>query len=136
MIAATYLGGLLADVIKVSIERVRPRAADLAGVASWLGTFGDASLVVEKPHLSDLMSFPSGHSAVAAGLAAALTWRYPHGWPLFAMLAAATATQRVVTSAHYPSDVACGAAVGLIGAACCLGGQRFMRRALAPETVE
>jgi membrane-associated phospholipid phosphatase len=72
---------------------------------------------------------------VAAGLAAALTWRYPHGWPLFAMLAAATATQRVVTSAHYPSDVACGAAVGLIGAACCLGGQRFMRRALAPETV-
>jgi membrane-associated phospholipid phosphatase len=135
MIAATYLGGLLADVIKVSVERVRPRAADLAGVASWLGTFGDASLAVEKPHLSDLMSFPSGHSAVAAGLAAALTWRYPHGWALFAMLAAATATQRVVTSAHYPSDVACGAAVGLIGAACCLGGQRLMRRALAPETV-
>ena len=135
MIAATYLGGLLADVIKVTIERVRPRAADLAGVASWLGTFGDASLAVEKPNAADLMSFPSGHSAVAAGLAAALTWRYPHGWPLFVMLAAATATQRVVSSAHYPSDVACGAAVGLIGAACCLGGRRLMRRALAPETV-
>lgn len=135
MVAATYLGGLLADVIKVSVERVRPRAADLASVASWLGTFGDASLGVEKPHLNDLMSFPSGHSAVAAGLAAALAWRYPHGWVLFALLAAGTATQRVVASAHYPSDVACGAAVGLIGAACCLGGPRLTRRALAPETV-
>jgi membrane-associated phospholipid phosphatase len=135
MVAATYLGGLLADVIKVSVERVRPRAADLATAASWLGTFGDGALAVEKPHLADLMSFPSGHSAVAAGLAAALAWRYPHGWVLFALLAAATATQRVVTSAHYPSDVACGAAVGLIGAACCLGGPRLTRRALAPESV-
>ena len=135
MIAATYLGGLLVDVIKVSVERVRPRAADLASVASWLGTFGDGSLAVDKPHLNDLMSFPSGHSAVAAGLAAALAWRYPHGWVLFALLAGATAIQRVVTSAHYPSDVACGAAVGLIGAACCLGGQRVVRRPLAPETV-
>lgn len=134
MIAATYLGGLLADGIKVSVERVRPRAADLATAASWLGTFGDGSLAVEKPHLNDLMSFPSGHSAVAAGLAAALAWRYPHGWVLFALLAAGTATQRVVASAHYPSDVACGAAVGLIGAACCLGGPRLTRRALAPET--
>ena len=134
MVAATYLGGLLADVVKVSIERVRPRAADLASVASWLGTFGDESLAVAKPHLNDLMSFPSGHSAVAAGLAAALAWRYPHGWALFAILAAGTAIQRVVTSAHYPSDVACGAAVGLIGAACCLGGPRLVRRALAPET--
>lgn len=134
MIAATYVGGLLADAIKVSVERVRPRAADLASAASWLGTFGDGSLAVDKPHLTDLMSFPSGHSAVAAGLAAALSWRYPHGWTLFAILAAATATQRVVTSAHYPSDVACGAAVGLIGAACCLGGPRLTRRSLAPES--
>jgi len=134
MVAATYLGGMLADVVKVSVERVRPRAADLAGVGSWLGTFGDAALAIEKPHMTDLMSFPSGHSAVAAGFAAALAWRYPHGWPLFAALAAATALQRVITSAHYPSDVACGAAVGLIAAACCLGGPRFVRRAVAPES--
>lgn len=123
MIAATYLGGLITDAIKISVERVRPRAADLSGVASWFGTFGDGSLATAQPRMSDLMSFPSGHSAVAAGLAAALTWRYPHGWPLFAFLAAATAGQRVLSSAHYPSDVACGAAVGLLGAAICLGGR-------------
>lgn len=134
MIAATYLGGLLADVIKVSVARVRPHAADLAAAASSLGTFGDAALAIQEPSRAALMSFPSGHSAVAAGLAAALSWRYPHGWPLFAMLAVAAATQRVVTSAHYPSDVACGAAVGLIGAACCLGGPRVSRPAVAPSS--
>jgi len=139
MIAATYFGGLLVDLIKISVVRVRPRAADLASVASPFGTFGDDSLAVAAPHLADLMSFPfadlmsfpSGHSAVAAGLAAALTWRYPHGAPLFVMLAAAAALQRVVTSAHYPSDVACGAAMGLIGAACCLGGPRAIRGTMA-----
>lgn len=133
MIAATYLGGLLVDLIKISVARVRPRAADLTSVASVFGTFGDSALAVDKPHLADLMSFPSGHSAVAAGLAAALAWRYPHGWPLFAFLAAATAIQRVVTSAHYPSDVACGAAVGLIAAACCLGGPRLTHRGVAAD---
>jgi hypothetical protein len=127
MIAATYLGGLCVDVVKLSVERVRPRAADLTGVVSWFGTFGTGSLAAPKPRMSDLMSFPSGHSAVAAGLAAALAWRYPHGWPLFACLAVAAAAQRVVSSAHYPSDVACGAAVGLLGAALCLG-----RRVMEP----
>lgn len=134
MVAATYLGGLLVDVIKIMVERVRPRAADLAGVTSWIGTFGGSALAVDGPHRADLMSFPSGHSAVAAGLAAALTWRYPHGWPLFAALAAATAAQRVFTSAHYPSDVACGAAVGLAAAAFCLGGPRHPPRVVARET--
>ena len=135
MIAATYLGGLLVDVVKLSVERVRPRAANLAAAGSWLGTFGDSVLAVDKPHKTDLMSFPSGHSAVAAGFAAALAWRYPHGWPLFAALAAATAVQRVTTSAHYPSDVAFGAAVGLIAAACCLGGRRPGGHGVAPGTV-
>lgn len=121
MIAATYLGGLCVDLIKISVPRVRPRTADLAEAATWFGTFGTGSLPDAKPRMSELMSFPSGHSAVAAGLAAALAWRYPHGWPLFAFLAVATAAQRVFASAHYPSDVACGAAVGLLGAALCLG---------------
>ncbi len=131
LVAATYLGGLVVDAIKVSVERVRPRAADLATLGSPFATFGDASLTVAAPHAADLMSFPSGHSAVAAGLAAALAWRYPRGIPLFAFLAAATALQRVLTSAHYPSDVAFGAAVGLIGAAACVGPCRSRPGSLA-----
>lgn len=121
MVAATYLGGLVVDVIKLAVERVRPRAADLAALTSPFATFGDASLAAAATRASDLMSFPSGHSAVAAGLAAALTWRYPRGVPLFMLLAAATALQRVVSSAHYPSDTAFGAAVGIVAAVACLG---------------
>lgn len=121
MVAATYLGGLIVDLIKISVERVRPRAADLATLTSPFATFGDASLAATAPRATDLMSFPSGHSAVAAGLAAALAWRYPRGLPLFMVLAAATALQRVVSSAHYPSDTAFGAAVGIVAAAACLG---------------
>jgi membrane-associated phospholipid phosphatase len=133
MAAATYLGGLVVDVIKASLERVRPRAADLAGLVSPFSTFGDGALAVDRPNLADLMSFPSGHSAVAAGLAAALSWRYPHGTPLFAGLAATAALQRVVTSAHYPSDVAFGAAVGLAAAAACLGTSRSPHASLAAD---
>jgi membrane-associated phospholipid phosphatase len=133
MVSATYLGGLVVDGIKASLERVRPRAADLAGLVSPFATFGDGALAVERPHLADLMSFPSGHSAVAAGLAAALSWRYPHGTPLFAALAATAALQRVVTSAHYPSDVAFGAAVGLAAAAVCLGPSRHTPASLAAD---
>lgn len=124
MIAATYLGGLVVDVIKICVPRVRPQACDLAGVGAWVETFGSGARAAAATGDSVLRSFPSGHSAVAAGLAAALAWRYPHGWPLFAALAAATGFHRVITSAHYPSDVALGAAVGLVAAACCLGGPR------------
>ena len=121
MIAATFSGGLMVDGVKALVERVRPRAADLAAVDSAWGTFGVAALLPHSTGHADVSSFPSGHAAVAAGFAAALSWRYPRGAVIFAVIAFLAATQRVVSSAHYPSDVACGAAIGLLGAALCLG---------------
>ena len=126
MTAATFTGGLIVDLIKASVGRVRPRAAELANLASVFGTFDIETLAPAGRSGSDLTSFPSGHAAVAAGLAAALTWKYPHGGRLFAAFAALAAAQRVVTSAHYPSDVCCGAAIGLLGAAL------FLRRSPRP----
>jgi membrane-associated phospholipid phosphatase len=120
MVAATYAGGLAANLIKATVARVRPRAADLAELTSGLATFGDGVLAMADPGSSDIASFPSGHAATAAGLAAALCWRYPHGTWFFATVATLAALQRVVSSAHYPSDVACGAALGLAAAAACL----------------
>ncbi len=116
MICATATGGLLVDAIKLMVTRVRPRAADLASQASVLGTFGDAALRAVTSSRSDFHSFPSGHAAVAAGFAAALAWRYPRGRWLFMAVAVSAALQRIVTSAHYPSDVCFGAALGLLGA--------------------
>jgi membrane-associated phospholipid phosphatase len=69
------------------------------------------------------MSFPSGHSAVAAGFAAALAFRYPHAAWFFAVVCLGAMLQRLVSSAHYPSDVFCGTAIGLLGAALCVEGR-------------
>ena len=130
LVAAAYAGGLVVDVIKAVVTRVRPRAADLTAVASAFGTFGTAAANgdIAAAGLTgksvDLMSFPSGHAATAAGLATALCWRYPHGVPVFVALAVAAAAQRVVCSAHYPSDTAFGAALGVAAAALCLGRSR------------
>jgi len=114
MIGATACGGLVVDLIKLCISRARPRAIDLVSHASALTTFG---LVPGTGRHADAHSFPSGHAAVAFGLCAALTWRYPRGRWLFLVFAVSAALQRVATSAHYPSDVCFGAALGFLGAA-------------------
>ncbi|MFM8496932.1 MAG: phosphatase PAP2 family protein [Planctomycetia bacterium] len=113
MIGATACGGLMVDLVKACVDRARPRAIDLASLASAFTTFG---LVPAGGRHSDANSFPSGHAAVACGLFAALAWRYPRGRWLFLMLAVSASLQRVATSAHYPSDVCLGAAFGLAGA--------------------
>lgn len=114
---ATFAGGLIVNLIKLCVLRVRPRAADLTQVASVLDTFTIACLATPPGSRSDLSGFPSGHAATAAGFAAALSWRYPHAAGLFACLACAAAIQRITSLAHYPSDVAFGAAIGLVAAA-------------------
>lgn len=122
LVGAAAVGGLVVDLLKVCIERVRPNSADLADVSSPLSTFGSTALAGPLEHAAQLMSFPSGHSAAASGLAAALGWKYPRGRPAFAALAALAMTQRVASSAHYPSDVCFGAAIGLAAAALIIGG--------------
>jgi len=68
LVGATAVGGLLVDLVKVCVERVRPNAADLADVPSALATFGSSALEGPLHHAAQLMSFPSGHAAAAAGL--------------------------------------------------------------------
>lgn len=121
LMAATFAGGLVVDLLKATVVRVRPRAADLGAVASAVETFSAAALASPPGGHADTMSFPSGHAAVAAGFAAALSWKYPRGAAFFAVVATMAAVQRIASSAHYPSDVACGAALGLLGAAVFLG---------------
>jgi membrane-associated phospholipid phosphatase len=124
MAMTAFAGGIMANLIKETlVDRVRPRAADLATAASSLATFGDSIAANIISH-SDANSFPSGHAATAAGFAAALSWKYPRGTWLFVALATAAAAQRVASSAHYPSDVLLGAAVGLVGAALLLGNSK------------
>jgi membrane-associated phospholipid phosphatase len=119
LIAGTYLGGLIVDLFKLIIPRIRPRAADLGSASSLLDTF--AFWMHDKSNFNptDLMSFPSGHAAVAAGLAASLSWFFPNGKSVFIGLAILASLQRLASSAHYLSDIFIGAALGLVGAWLC-----------------
>lgn len=115
-LGATFTGGILTDIIKLLVDRVRPRAADFLIHGSVWDSFNTDVIATITGSRSNINSFPSGHSAIAAGFAAALAWKYPRGWIAFAVFAAMAASQRIVSSAHFPSDTCFGAALGLLGA--------------------
>jgi membrane-associated phospholipid phosphatase len=108
-ICGALAGGLSADVLKLLIARTRPRDLEVTvgtvmeTFQGWLpfGTGGSA-----------LQSFPSAHTATAVGLAAGLATIYPHGRWWFVLLATLVGWHRIDSSAHFPSDVFAGAAVG------------------------
>jgi membrane-associated phospholipid phosphatase len=116
LLCALAAGGL-ADVLKMLILRTRPYECALTGTV-W-STFGQCFSAWGAG--SPGQSFPSAHTATAAGFAAALTWLYPQGRLLFPLLAILVGCQRVVCGAHYPSDVFVGAAAG------CFVAQFFLR---------
>jgi undecaprenyl-diphosphatase len=64
----------------------------------------------------DSSSFPSGHTAAAVAFTASVAPIWPLAGALCAVPAALLAVERVHSGAHYPSDVAAGAAIGLAGA--------------------
>lgn len=104
-------GGLTANVIKLMIARTRPRNFSFASANVWqtfeswlpLGSGGSAA-----------QSFPSAHTATAFGFAVALAAVYPRGRWWFFTLAVLVGLHRIQSSAHFPSDVLAGAAVGWV----------------------
>jgi len=131
-LGATFTGGILTDIIKLLVDRVRPRSADFVTHGSVWDSFNDAVIATITGSRSNINSFPSGHSAIAAGFAAALAWKYPRGRIYFAVFAAMAASQRVVSSAHFPSDACFGAALGLVGASLFLRRQPWQPATLPP----
>lgn len=64
-----------------------------------------------------MKSFPSGHTADAVSAARALTRVYPEHAAVIWSTAALIAGVQLPSGAHYPSDLAAGAIVGLAGEA-------------------
>lgn len=101
---ALLIGFLCTNVIlKPLVSRVRP----------WLVVEGLTALVAEHdPH-----SFPSGHTCAA--FAAALAWRpyVPGRWGDVALACAGLmGFSRLYVGVHFPTDVLCGALVGVLSA--------------------
>ena len=112
--------GLLANLGKLIIARTRPHSFDLT-LSSWesfQGWFPWWSRMIGEHtgSFSAVQSFPSAHSATAAGLAWGLCLLYPQGKWYFVLLCLLALMQRLVVEAHFVSDVCWGAAVGVVWA--------------------
>jgi hypothetical protein len=108
--------GVVTDFLKLFLARHRPYHFKFDGGTA--ATFGD--WLPGWSAGAGWQSFPSSHSAVAAGLAIGLGWLYPRGKWLFAVFAALALFQRVVVKAHFLSDVLWGGGAGCLLAGVCL----------------
>jgi membrane-associated phospholipid phosphatase len=112
LVACSFGAGLAANIVKLIIARTRPYELPLTFDGSVWATFRQWFPMLNNP--CGLQSFPSAHTATAAGLAAALIWLYPQGRFLFVLLTILVGCQRVMSRAHYASDVFVGATLGCL----------------------
>jgi membrane-associated phospholipid phosphatase len=122
IMACALWPGLVAHFLKIQFGRLRPiRFFDKYSVShfpedpgkTWLGWFHNDQWNYEYVN----QSFPSAHTATVWGLAIGMTWAFPRGRWLFFAIAVMASAQRVISYAHWPSDVLFGAAVAF----CCAG---------------
>ncbi len=118
---AVVASSVLVFAGKILIGRPRPAMADLHSTWSFLGPFGAAPVDggvrhawdVFAPGVSNLQSMPSSHTAAAVVLSVFLCSLYPRLRPLVIVMPIIVGVCRVLFGAHYASDVAIGAGVGL-----------------------
>jgi PAP2 superfamily protein len=104
-----YADSAIVDLAIKAITR-RERPSDIPSGGSFSGTFFNGG---KSPFKGS--SFPSGHAAGVFSVATVVASRYhQHRWVPWVMYGFATAVSfsRVTTSAHFPSDVFLGAALG------------------------
>jgi hypothetical protein len=104
-----YADSAIVDLVIKAITR-RERPSDIPPGGSFDNTFFNGG---KSPFKGS--SFPSGHAAGAFSVATVVASRYhQHRWAPWVLYGFATAVSfsRVTTSAHFPSDVFLGAALG------------------------
>jgi PAP2 superfamily len=107
-VITSLTAGAIANGLKFVFTRIRPHAdVNITALDNWLPLFSGRFL--DATH----RSFPSGHSATAIGLAIGLSVVYPRGKYLFALFAILACLQRLVSAAHFPSDVLAGIVIAL-----------------------
>jgi membrane-associated phospholipid phosphatase len=96
------VSGLLVDVIKIIVGRLRPDMLFDQGIYGFVGH-----------HMgSEFNSMPSGHSATVFALCVGLTLLYPRYKYAFIVIAVTVGASRVILNYHYLSDVLVGSLLG------------------------
>ena len=118
MLASHTLATSIKSRIKHMVDRTRPETA--------LAT-GRHRFARGHSHDSQLSSFPSGHTAGAIAVSAALARDFPKAaLPAYAATAAVAAIQ-LPRGKHYLSDVLAGAAIGAVAAWATAKGETWLR---------
>lgn len=104
--AAAALAGLLAEVIKPIVGRSRP--IDTNGLYVFTGLFSGSSRSAN--------GMPSSHAAVAFGALMTLAAYFPRARLVLGATACGCALSRVISGAHFLTDVYIGAVLGCVSA--------------------
>jgi membrane-associated phospholipid phosphatase len=102
---AVIAGGLSVQLLKHLFCRARPLAQSAGRF------FAAFPCLSEGPELT---SFPSGHAVTAFAMAYVLSQTYPRASLVLYALATMVGLSRVFLGSHFASDVAAGAAIGLL----------------------
>lgn len=121
MVAAMLLATAMKDAVKNRIDRTRPLVVADGGAYSFQP--GDHDV-------SELDSFPSGHTAGAVAVAQVVAREYPAMRAPASITAVAIAVIQVPRGKHYPSDLLAGAVVGWAAEVLVNLGWRIGRRSL------
>ena len=104
LLLSPALSGAWAELLKMTLRRERP---------SQLEAYVFRPLT-DRPWSSSGLGLPSSHAAVAFGGSMALMILFPRlRWPALVM-AVGCALTRVISGAHYPTDIYLGALVGSV----------------------
>jgi undecaprenyl-diphosphatase len=108
MLMAHLLATGMKHVVKRRVDRTRPYVVVDGGEYEMEAGDGKAP---------EVNSFPSGHTAGAVAVAQACGREFPEHGVAAASAAAAVALIQIPRCAHYPSDLAAGAAIGSLAEA-------------------
>jgi membrane-associated phospholipid phosphatase len=103
VILAPALGGLVAEVGKITFRRLRP--GEVPGEYMFRP-------LLERPFYSGGLGLPSSHTMVAFAAASIMARIFPRTAPIWYLLAVGCGLSRVAAGAHFLSDVAVAGVLG------------------------